>query len=521
MGKDFFEMIGTLANEVKNDGRTWKIISKRILDYFDESSDYSRYKFLCPFHNDKHKGNFEIKHNHYHCYSCGENGSTIDFIMKFDNLNFQEATIQASYELDIIDEKTYLNLMKGKTKGISYEKRKVQKEKRNEIACREDLHYVYSLFSKGLTWLKKPILSEKHLKHLKECRHLTDEEIENRGYFTFPNIYVLKHILKKIKLDGKDESFLYHIPGFFYDVKKEKLTFMLIKNNGGIGIPIKDADGFIVGIQIRLDTVKEGEQRYIWFSSGFAIDKDFTNGTSPGAPIDVCYPKGFTFKNINSIKCQTIFITEGHFKAIKLTKVFNAVTLSVQGVHNWRNIPYILDYLKKLNPKFKHIYIMYDADMSYKESVLQPAIKLGLSLTNLNFKECKTDVEDILSINRKYKKSLKEMENNFQKVDSYLRKNAGCFKFNIVYCLWDDEIGKGIDDYLECFDEIKLATNGILKIQIIPFWNYSYNYLKMNEEIKEEIQLRDGIEDISKIVLSNDIKKENFDKCFFEKGVGF
>ena len=516
MASKFFEMIGNLANEIKNDGRTWKVIAKRILDDYDETYDYSRYKFLCPFHNDKHNKNFEVKRNHYRCYACGEEGSTIDFVMNFDNLSFQDAVIQIAFELEIIDEKTYNKLKNGKTYNTSYTKKPIQTmESRNKIANREDLNYVYSLFSKGLTWLGKPLLSENHLKHLKECRHLTDEEIEKNGYFTFPSLYVLKHIIKQLKKDGKDEDFLYHIPGFFYDNKKEKPTFMLLKNNKGIGIPIKDIDGYIIGIQIRLDTIKEGEQRYIWFSSNFANDDNFSKGTSPGTPIDVCYPNDFSSKNIEDIHCQTIFITEGHFKAVKLTKTFQAIALSVQGVHNWREIPYILDSLKKLNPKFKHIYIMYDADMSYKESVLQPAIKLGLSLTNLTFKECKNDVEDILSVNRKYKTPLKELTSNFLKVDSYLRKNAGVYKFDITYCIWDDDIGKGIDDYLDSFKNVKDATKGISKIQLIKFWNLAFNYLKLNEETKEKIKLRDGLEDVSDVVLSEDVKKDNFEKVFF------
>ena len=510
MASKYFEMIGNLANEIKKDGRTWKIIAKRVLDDYDETYDYSRYKFLCPFHNDKHNKNFDVKANHYHCYACGEEGSILDFVMNFDNLSFKEAVIQASYELDIIDKKTYNNLKKGKTFNTSYAKKTTQvKETRNKIANREDLNYAYSLFSKGLTWLGKPLLNDAHLQHLKECRHLTDEEIQQNGYFTFPSLYVLKHIIKQLKADGKDEDFLYHIPGFFYDNKKERTSFMLLKNNKGIGIPIKDVDGYIVGIQVRLDTIKEGEQRYVWFSSNFASN---SKGTSPGVPIDVCYPNGISSNNLEDVKYQTIFITEGHFKAIKLAKTFQSVALSVQGVHNWREMPYVLDALKKLNPKFKHVYIMYDADMSYKESVLQPAIKLGLSLTNLSFKDCKNDVEDILSVNRKHKKPLKEMVSSFQKVDSYLRKNAGVYKFDITYCIWDDDIGKGIDDYLDSFDNIDDATKGISKIQLILFWEFAFNYLRLNEDTKEKMKLRDGLEDSSNVVLSEDIKKDNFDK---------
>ena len=514
MAETYFELIGHLAQEVKNDGRIWKIIAKRCVEDYDETVDYSRYKFYCMFHNDKHNSNFQVKKNYFICYACGEQGSTIDFLMKFDNLSFQEAVIQAAYELDIIDETTYNKLRNGKSYGTSYQKREYVPPVKNQIASIEDLNYVYSLFAKGMTWLNKPKLTEEHLNHLKNVRKLTDAEIEENGYFSFPNIYILRHIMKQMKKDGKDLDLLFHVPGFFYDNKKEKTIFMLLKGNSGICIPIKDMNGMIIGIQIRLDTVNEGDQRYIWFSSKFATSGDFSKGTSPGTPIDVCIPNGYTIENI---PCKTIFITEGHFKAIKLSKNFKAITLSVQGVQNWREIPFILDSLKNKNPKLKHIYIMYDADMAYKETVLHPAIKLGLSLTNLNFKGCKNDVEEILAINKKNKKPLSELDDSIKKVNLYLSQNEKNFKFDIVYCLWDSDIGKGIDDYLEKFDNLDEAINGIHKIQLINFWYCSCNYLILNELNKFDIACKYGIDDMLEIELSEDIKKDNFLSSFFKK----
>lgn len=516
MADTFFNLIGDLAKEVKK-YPIHSIIARRVLSFYEDDVDYTKYKFLCPFHNDKHSGNFDVGQHKYRCYACGEEGNAITFVMKFDNKSFPEATIQCAYELDIIDEKTYQNLSKGKaSKNSSFVKREIHQEKpMNDIANKEDLHLVYSLFSQGLTWLKKPKLSEQHYNHLKNDRNLSDEDIAKNGYFTFPSIYVLKHILKKLKELDYDVEILKHIPGFFYDNKKEKFSFMLLKGNSGIGIPIKDEDGYIVGIQIRLDTVNEGEQRYIWFSSKFANNKDLSNGTSPGTPISVFYPDGIeTTKDLNKLSSQTIFITEGHFKARKLAKTFNSIALSVQGVHNWREIPYLLDRLKKCNPNLKHLYVMFDADMSYKESVLQPAIKLGLSLTNLDFKDCKQIVEQILSINLKQKEPLKNLYDGAKFVENYLRRNAGVFKFNIVYCLWDDEIGKGIDDYLDCFENLQEAILGIKKIQLIEFWSNAYSYLLANDNARESIALRDGIDQSNEVVLSEEIKKDNFMKSF-------
>jgi len=47
---------------------------------------------LCPFHNEK-TPSFHVNLNKqfYHCFGCGEHGSSIDFIMKIDSLTFIDA----------------------------------------------------------------------------------------------------------------------------------------------------------------------------------------------------------------------------------------------------------------------------------------------------------------------------------------------------------------------------------------------------------------------------------------------
>lgn len=515
MPNNYFDTIGELAQEIKKDGRTGNILAKRLLDNYDSDIDYSRHRFLCPFHNDKHLGNFSVRKNRFQCYSCGEEGSIIDFVMKFDGLDFPNATVEAAHDLEIISDSVYQKLRQKNTQGATFVKKEISKEVRNQIADKENLNKVYSLFAKGQEWLKKPKLAKKHLEHLQNERHLTMKEIQNRGFFTFPSIYVLGHIIQALDDEGMEEESLYHIPGFFYDAKREVTSFQSLRNNSGIGIPIQDIDGNIVGIQIRLDTVKEGEQRYVWFSSSFATTKDFQGGTSPGTPVSVCYPVNTDIENLEGIS-PVIFITEGYFKAIKLAETFNSVVLSVQGVHNWREIPYILDELKKRNSKFRHVYIMYDADMSYKAGVLQPAIKLGLSLTNLNFMDCKVDVENILTINRKGRPKVSTFYDGFLKVEKYLRANAGIFKFNIVFCLWDADRGKGIDDFLETFETKEEATEQIQKLQLIQFWDSAYHYLEMNDNIRESIMLKDGLESISEVELDDDVLKDNFEVAFKE-----
>lgn len=51
----------------------------------------SRYKGLCPFHEEKTPSFFIFDNNKYHCYGCQEHGNPIDFLMKVENISFKDA----------------------------------------------------------------------------------------------------------------------------------------------------------------------------------------------------------------------------------------------------------------------------------------------------------------------------------------------------------------------------------------------------------------------------------------------
>ena len=64
-----------------------------IIDIISESVKLKRagrnYIGLCPFHNDK-SPSFSVSQDKqiYKCFSCGEAGNVITFVMKNKNLNF-------------------------------------------------------------------------------------------------------------------------------------------------------------------------------------------------------------------------------------------------------------------------------------------------------------------------------------------------------------------------------------------------------------------------------------------------
>jgi hypothetical protein len=46
---------------------------------------------LCPFHQERTPSFYIYPDNHYHCFGCGEHGSSVDFVMKTQSKTFLEA----------------------------------------------------------------------------------------------------------------------------------------------------------------------------------------------------------------------------------------------------------------------------------------------------------------------------------------------------------------------------------------------------------------------------------------------
>lgn len=54
--------------------------------------DVRHHRSLCPFHDDRHPSlTFDVRHNRYRCFVCGEHGGNVDLVMKILGMKFQEA----------------------------------------------------------------------------------------------------------------------------------------------------------------------------------------------------------------------------------------------------------------------------------------------------------------------------------------------------------------------------------------------------------------------------------------------
>lgn len=390
---------------------------------YDLVKQGNNHKMLCPFHHDTSVGSFVVggRHNTYHCFTCGEHGDAITLIQRADGTGFVDAIITTAVELGFItseqgdnltgDDQAPFNL--SEISSGDFRPFEATDTPASNLAEADVLHNVFTTFSKGNTLIGEKRLSDDHMAHLKDVRGISEKEIDRVGFFTMPNPAILKEFFDELYLEyGYLPHILEEVPGFYsaeswkVDTKNaglafadvmEELSMQLFDKQEGIGIPIRDAQERIVGIQVRAD---KGTLRYKWFSSS-NVDKDKgkTNGTSSGAPKDVVYP--------TQLRNTTLFITEGKFKALSLAEQFGSIVISIQGVSAWRGVEELIAEVEEVKElSFNHVVIAYDADLAYNDAVAKQTLNLGEAL--------------------------------------HEKTNA-----SVHVAVWDDNCGKGIDDLIK------------------------------------------------------------------------
>lgn len=257
-------------------------------------------------------------------------------------------------------------------------------------------------------------------------RRLSEKEIEDFGFFSYKERFVVKDLMDIIALDlyGKKQSelkeveinklynSLWGVPGFYFefaDSSKKTGSWRFVPPcRSCVGIPITNSEGRITALQMRW---LEGnrDNKYFYVSSRKYHQGGKTNfGSSPGSPVAVLYPEQITG--------ETFYVTEGVFKARVLAQS-GCVCYSVQGVNSFY---YVADeindtlsspgYKNRGGRDVKRVALAFDADMFSKWQVLEAATKASSN------------------ISRKTKK-------------------------DVYILLWNPEMGKGFDDYKYTCDD--------------------------------------------------------------------
>lgn len=436
---------------------------------------------ICPYHSDMRVGNFAIggPHNGFKCFACGESGDLINLIMTLDEVSFKEALLIIAVEQGILTKEdaekfqeesrptkiqVAINLQMENTSNPYIELDEEQIDNR---------HAVYSLLSQGdaivndyadvMGLQKGKRLSEEHYRQLSEERGLTDEQIEEAGFFTMKQGY--SHLavlyLRLFEEYGHFPNVL-NVPGFYRltngltinhvkrldgsiveysDLGIEDQHYWFIDTIDALGIPIRNEEGYIVAIQLRPDDSTYGG-KYIWLSSTHATGRGKkSHGLSAGAQQDFMVP--------DSWNSSHLFITEGKFKSMAITDQLRSASISLQGVNTFRGIGERINRLSDSHVQdVKKVIIAFDADLAFNSAVMKAVVNMS-------------------------EKELAEYE--------------------VSVAIWDYFYGKGIDDYflneapIDSMTQISVEDlKHVMQVLDDRFPQITGSSMEEREQVKEE-----------------------------------
>ena len=167
------------SDEIIEEVRSRSDIVDVIGQYVHLQKKGANYFGLCPFHNEK-SGSFSVSPHKqmYYCFGCGAGGNVITFLMKYDNLTFQEAIKQlaerAGVKLPDEDNSPAAKAMR--------DKRQILLDINKEAAK----YYYYQLRGKS---------GQKGMEYFKG-RQLTDETMQHfgLGYANISSNDLVKHL---------------------------------------------------------------------------------------------------------------------------------------------------------------------------------------------------------------------------------------------------------------------------------------------------------------------------------------
>jgi len=216
------------------------------------------------------------------CYKCSARGNSVSLYAQVFGVSNREAYERLSGAADFAPppgESAVKERAAPKTPG--YEAAPLRR--------RHDAYY---------DMLSAMSLTEYHLRNL-TGRGLSTEHVRLNMYRSMPDSSykrraIAEHLAKRHDLRG--------IPGFYYS----KYGHWELWGKPGVLIPVCDADGYIQGLQIRLDDAKK--KKYRWLSSN--PEYGFPYGTPSGSWIHVAGRR----TSAGTRNSNEAFITEGGLK---------------------------------------------------------------------------------------------------------------------------------------------------------------------------------------------------------------
>ena len=281
-------------------------------------------KALCPFCGDKHYHLYlNTQKNQWNCFRCGARGNDVSLYARINCMTNKEAANELS------------NCITGT------EPKRIQPINSTPMKSLMERHNVY------YDMLQMLPLNNTHFNDLIK-RGLSMKNIQNFLYKSVPaNEYERREIIKKLSAQHD----LSGIPGFYRKYGEWKIYE---PPYGGYFVPVCNKDGYIQGLQIRLDV---DDDRYRWFSTN-----EYPEGTGVSSWVHV----------VGDISSDTAYLTEGALKA-EVTSVLSGGSLLIAiAVVNAVNC--LSDTLNQLN--VKKVYEMFDMDKQVNHRVKEALIKI-------------------------------------------------------------------------------------------------------------------------------------------------
>ena len=311
-----------------------KVAERCGIEIYNPSIGRNEVLAKCPFCDDSHYHlSFKIPTNQFRCNRCDESGNAVMLYSKI----FNSGNFEAYKELS--SETTYRQPVVYKPKVICHNQA--------DMVTR---HNVYSEFLNLLH------LTDKHRGNLRK-RGMPDLFIEQFMYKSVPlDSGFRKSVLEKLS----QKHNLYGIPGFYTDNNGNWQMYLL--KQGGIYVPVCDKDGYIQGLQIRVDNTEKN--KYRWFSSNH-----YNNGTKASTWVHT----------VGDISSSTAYLTEGALKADISSILSNGkLFIAVSGVNCIERLP---EALKALN--INKVIEMYDMDKHNKITVHDAVIRVKSQLEGM------------------------------------------------------------------------------------------------------------------------------------------
>lgn len=318
----------------------------RLLGLSCPTDGRSSFYVSCPCCDNSPKNrhlNINLKKEVFRCPRCGVSGGMFELYALFTGVSRESARNAIAAELGRLE---YTTKTRDKANDPALEKMEYP------ITDSITRHNTYEAL------LSKLSLASDHRENLLK-RGFVDKEIDRLAYKTTPALGMTT-ISKQLLSEG---HYLAGIPGFF---RTETGDWTFVNENRGILIPVRDTEGHIQGLQIRLDHTEKGKFR--WISSAERKDG--------------CRAKCWT--HLAGKPSNFLIITEGPMKADVIHALTKQSVLAVPGVNALTELKSMLSKLRSQG--LTEIKTAFDMDLLINYHVQKGFHELLALLNNMGFR---------------------------------------------------------------------------------------------------------------------------------------